>query len=793
MHSAFKLATELNPENPYYNNSLAYAYVKAELYDDAQAAFELAEEVARPDNLRAWKFEGTKAWYEAGAMAEGYSIEDNKIVYSEATEGTVMAELDGVNFAPTFNETNDVIQITEDNFTDEGVTVSSNAGGYGFEIAEGSYSFGKFSGSDAKDVITNNGGYLNIDAGAGKDSIVNNAINATLEGGAGNDKIINNAKNVELIGGKGNDNITVSGGEVGNIFSYSKGDGKDILFSFDEKDSIRITDDSAVEANIDGNDIQFKVGTGSITIQDGATTRREVLFVDSDGNEIETLSGNEYTTDGIISYDAGGEAGIVLTSTFRRTYTASEVARVDGSKTRKGIGIDASTEGSTLIGGAGKDTLISGENDFELTGGKGNDIFTYNGGRGTIKDYSQKGTFGKDKIAFGEGLAVQEYEIQAQNVVLGFSESDSLTIEGGTDAAITFGAKNSTVNYYTTDGIYDEKKKAVTLASDKADFDASKQSKLVTIDASAADDEISIVGNKKANYIVAGDNGSTLNGGKGKDTLVGGDESDIFVFENKSGNKVISNYDNDIDTGDQISLGSGANLLEVTKKGSNLVLKAGKNKITIENGVENGQGKIFTFTEFVEDENGEQKAETKTFDNGLLLSADRKKASITSAVESREIYFGDGIYANVENLSAELLKKAVQLYGDADANELIGGKSRDYFEGGDGSDTLRGGKGNDTLWGGSPNGDYNDADTFVFWAGDGNDTIMDYSYAQDDMLQILDKNGNKEAAFSGEFDDDKLTLKVKGGGKVILADTAGQTQFNINNTTYTRQGNTLVK
>ena len=33
--SAFKLATEMCPENPYYNNSLAYAYVKAELYDDA--------------------------------------------------------------------------------------------------------------------------------------------------------------------------------------------------------------------------------------------------------------------------------------------------------------------------------------------------------------------------------------------------------------------------------------------------------------------------------------------------------------------------------------------------------------------------------------------------------------------------------------------------------------------------------------------------------------------------------------------------------------------------------------
>lgn len=33
--SAFKLAVELEPDNPFYNNSLAYAYSKAELYDDA--------------------------------------------------------------------------------------------------------------------------------------------------------------------------------------------------------------------------------------------------------------------------------------------------------------------------------------------------------------------------------------------------------------------------------------------------------------------------------------------------------------------------------------------------------------------------------------------------------------------------------------------------------------------------------------------------------------------------------------------------------------------------------------
>ena len=40
--SAFKLAQEINPDNPYYNNSLAYAYVKAELYDDAIDYYQLA-------------------------------------------------------------------------------------------------------------------------------------------------------------------------------------------------------------------------------------------------------------------------------------------------------------------------------------------------------------------------------------------------------------------------------------------------------------------------------------------------------------------------------------------------------------------------------------------------------------------------------------------------------------------------------------------------------------------------------------------------------------------------------
>lgn len=46
--SAFKLAVEESPNNPFYNNSLAYAYSKAELYDDAIEHYKKAIEL-NPD------------------------------------------------------------------------------------------------------------------------------------------------------------------------------------------------------------------------------------------------------------------------------------------------------------------------------------------------------------------------------------------------------------------------------------------------------------------------------------------------------------------------------------------------------------------------------------------------------------------------------------------------------------------------------------------------------------------------------------------------------------------------
>ena len=46
--TAFKLAVDLEPENPYYNTSLAFAYIKCELYDDAIECYQKAIKI-NPD------------------------------------------------------------------------------------------------------------------------------------------------------------------------------------------------------------------------------------------------------------------------------------------------------------------------------------------------------------------------------------------------------------------------------------------------------------------------------------------------------------------------------------------------------------------------------------------------------------------------------------------------------------------------------------------------------------------------------------------------------------------------
>lgn len=149
------------------------------------------------------------------------------------------------------------------------------------------------------------------------------------------------------------------------------------------------------------------------------------------------------------------------------------------------------------------------------------------------------------------------------------------------------------------------------------------------------------------------------------------------------------------------------------------------------------------------------------------------------------MFKGNYTASAVAKVDGSQTKKGIGIDASSAGIVLIGGKGKDTLISGENTFEMTGGKGNDTLWGGSPNESYNDADTFIFWAGDGNDSIMDYNFAQGDLLRILDKNGDKDAAFTSKFDDNTLTLNVRGGGKVILNDVSTSTRVNINGTSQT--------
>ena len=109
------------------------------------------------------------------------------------------------------------------------------------------------------------------------------------------------------------------------------------------------------------------------------------------------------------------------------------------------------------------------------------------------------------------------------------------------------------------------------------------------------------------------------------------------------------------------------------------------------------------------------------------------------------------------------------LYGDAGDDTLYGGADDDTLDGGSGDDTLYGEAGTDTLTGGLG------ADTFVFAAGDGADTITDFTIGEADQIDLsafAGLDGFASLTLTANGIDAVLDLRAHGGGTVRLSDVA---------------------
>ena len=99
----------------------------------------------------------------------------------------------------------------------------------------------------------------------------------SITGNAKANSLTSNATGMTLTGGAGNDTFAHAGGDDFDTFTYSKGDGKDIIFNFGDGDLLEIVGlDGAVTGkfNSAGDELTVKVGSTSVAVLKdfGATT-----------------------------------------------------------------------------------------------------------------------------------------------------------------------------------------------------------------------------------------------------------------------------------------------------------------------------------------------------------------------------------------------------------------------------------------------------------------------------------------------------------------------------------------
>ncbi|MBR4152730.1 MAG: hypothetical protein IKT98_07190 [Selenomonadaceae bacterium] len=540
----------------------------------------IANGVATPQATSAnWSYKNNAATYKAASTSAGYSISSDgkSITYSKAKTASTLATISGVKSADGIKIKNKVITVPNSIIgSSKNVTLNNNGNGYQFVT---SVSNKTVKGSANKDAITSKGSNLSIIVVTANDTV-------KIEG-----------NNTTINGGKGNDVISLSSAAKNNVIVYNSGDGSDILYGFDENDTLKIAKGKAATST-SGNDVIFTVGKGKITVKGAA----DKTFSYSDANGTKTYSTVPTSSE---PYTIKG-AGITLSSSYSEK--EFDVTTVNGgddiitinASIKSGLDITGNDNANFIIGGKGADMLDGYKGNDTLTGGAGADTIFYSTGDGNdiITDYEEK-----DTIKIAKGTVSNISSPDGRNVVLKVGKG-SITVQNAAkkEIGITYienGAEQGYINDEKT-VIKNGNETSATITANyfKNSFDFVANTSIITLNAAQAMQGMTITGNKINNningttendYIDAGAGRDTIFGGTGNDTLIGGkgndilqgdDGKDVFVYESGDGDDVIIDYRaND----DMIHIKSGR-LADAYVLEGDVILRVGSGKITIKDG-----------------------------------------------------------------------------------------------------------------------------------------------------------------------------------------------------------------
>ena len=529
--------------------------------------------IAPSTKKAAWTLKNSTATYKSSYKTAGYSLASNgkSISYSKATTAESLATVEGVASTSGLSVNGNKITLKKSALKNK-VTVS---GDYEFDFAS-DYKKATISGSSSDDTITTRGSNLSINGGKGNDTIKALGTSTTLTVGAGSDVFIyKSGKSGIITDYAAEDKISISGGKVSTI-------------------------------KTSGSNVIFTVGTGKITVKGGKD--KTITYSDTSGKN----KTYKYEEEPIAPAD---DEIVILPKTYaQENYTMSDnVLEVDASAVRLDISITSNKFMNKITGGKGNDTLIGGGSNDTLTGGDGADTFVYALGDGNdlILDYS------KEDVVSIKGDTVKSFSASSDDIIFNLASKSKITIAGGKDKLITY-VDDKGEHIYPK--IFTVKGKTITLTDEytKNDFDVSDYGNYNTINASAVEHSLNIVGNDSANsifgtadddtidgaagkdtirggegndsmlggdgndYLYGGAGNDTLWGGKGNDWLEGGADRDIFVFNSNEGTDTISGYEQGLD---KIMIFSNEKpILDGTPLSNDVTFNVGKGKIVVDNG-----------------------------------------------------------------------------------------------------------------------------------------------------------------------------------------------------------------
>ena len=505
-------------------------------------------------------------------------------------------------------------------------------------------------------------------------------------------------------------------------FHYTKGDGNDTIYGFNETSAISISGDSYQTVQ-SGNNIVYKIGENTITLVDVAEAQ-EGIDTDTHKNDENYTYNNQDNVVVNATDDKGSYINNVGNSVTINGGKGKDTVRASGSNIsiNGGAGNDsirAKVSGSTVIGGTDDDII-------DLTTSQGNNLIVYNAGDGN-------------------------------DTLFNFGDNDTLSISGGSYSSMI--SNDALILTVGTDSIIIHDADLLSTTNIDGTFSGSSDTQLirnstsspVTVDSDVKDiisfgrtKAVQITGNAKNNSIVGGAGNDTLNGAAGDDTLTGGKGKDVFVFT--AGKDVITDYG----TGsDKISLAS--TISDVSISGNDAVLTTRNGgTLTINDGylVRNSSGKITKKYNKITLAGG-KKSTTYIFNNHEMFNRGMNGVTLTSGATNNTL---KDLPTKIKTIDATGASSVTSITGNSKANSILASTS---------DSTLNGGKGNDTLVGNSGK------DVFVYKKNEGKDVIQ--NYAAGDTISI------DGAAIDNVFvKKDDVVFKVN-GKKLTVKDAADKT------------------